>query len=145
MYLSTLDSTMYLVAECVAAPIANIMNKSISAKKFPSRWKFGRLIPLYKGAKKDQLIPESYRPISMLPAISKVTEKFIQSQLVSHMDRNGLWHGSLHSYRLNHSSTSALAQVTDSAITASEEKKVSAAIAVDERVRPSTLSIMISY
>ena len=68
----------------------------------------------------------------MLPAISKITEKHIQNQLVHHMECNHLWHGSLHSYRKYHSSTMALAQVTDSAIRASEEKKVATAIAVDE-------------
>ena len=69
------SSSLKLVAESVAAPIASIINKSILEKKFPSRWKFGRLIPLYKGGKKDHLVPESYRPISMLSTISKVTEK----------------------------------------------------------------------
>ena len=124
--------SLKITAESIAAPIADIMNKSISRKKFPSRWKFGRLIPLYKGANKDIFDPVSFRPISMLPAVSKIMEKYVQSQLVHHMDFHNFWHGSLHSYRRNHSSTSALAQVTDSAIVASEEKKVSTAIAVDE-------------
>ena len=125
-------NSLKLVAESVAAPIADIVNKSIAAKKFPSRWKFGRLIPLYKGGKKDQLDPGSFCPISMLPAISKVMEKVVQSQVVKHMDTHGLWHGSLHSYRKFHSSTTALAEVTDTAIIASEDKKVSTAIAIDE-------------
>ena len=133
-------SALKLVGESVAAPIADIINKSISARKFPNRWKFGRLIPLYKGGKKDRLDPGSFRPISMLPAISKVTEKFVQSQIVQHMDKHGLWHGSIHSYRKFHSSTTALAQVTDSAIEASEEKKISTAIAIDESAAFDTLN-----
>ena len=48
------------------------------------------------------------------------------------MDSQGLWNGSLHSYRKNLSSTTALNQVTDTVVTASDNKKVKAAIAVDE-------------
>ena len=41
--------SLKLVADAVAAPIADLINKSVSQKKFPKRWKFGKLVPLYKG------------------------------------------------------------------------------------------------
>ena len=126
------SSSLKMVASSIAAPISHIINQSVLKKRFPCRWKFGRLIPLFKGGKKNKQCPSSYRPISLLPAVSKITEKIIQIQLVQHMDRYGLWNGSLHSYRKNLSSTTALAQVTDCTIAASEEKKIAAAIAVDE-------------
>ena len=64
--------------------------------------------------------------------MSKIAKKHVQSQLVQHMDINGLWHINLHSYRKFLSSTTALAQITDTAIAASEEKKIAVSIAVDE-------------
>ena len=48
------------------------------------------------------------------------------------MESHGLWHINLHSYRKFLSSTSALAQITDTAIAASEHKKIAVSIAVDE-------------
>ena len=48
------------------------------------------------------------------------------------MDSNRLWNGSLHSYRKNHSSTTALAEVTDFIAAASDDKKITASITVDE-------------
>ena len=124
--------TLKIVAESVAAPIADIVNKSIRQQKFPGRWKIARVIPLFKGGDKNKNLPASYRPISLLPTISKVTEKIIKEQLVLHMDSNRLWHGCLHSYRKNLSSTTALAQVYDTTINASEGKKIAAVIAIDE-------------
>ena len=38
--------------EAIAAPIAHIINLSIKNRKFPSKWKLGRLIPIYKGGVK---------------------------------------------------------------------------------------------
>ena len=68
----------------------------------------------------------------MLASVSKLAEKHVQRQLVLHMESNGLWHNNLHSYRKYLSSTSALAQITDTAIAASEDKKIAVSIAVDE-------------
>ena len=39
---------------------------------FPDEWKVARVIPLYKSGQRN--IPGNYRPISVLPAISKIME-----------------------------------------------------------------------
>ena len=124
--------TLKIAPESIAAPISHIINLAIRQRKFPNRWKIGRIIPLFKGGKKDKMDPSSFRPISLLPAVSKIMEKVLQSQLVYHMNSQHLWHGNLHSYRSFLSSTTALAQVTDTAITASDEKKIATTIAIDE-------------
>ena len=64
--------------------------------------------------------------------MSKVTEKVINHQIVNHMESNHLWNCNLHLYRKWLSSTTALAQVHDTIITASEEKEIAASIAIDE-------------
>ena len=126
------SQSLKMVPESIAAPVAHIANLSIKNGKFPSRWKVGRIVPLFKGGNKDQWDPSSYRPISLLPAVSKIIEKIIQDQVVQHMESNKFWNGNLHSYRRFFSSTTALAQVIDTSITASDEKKIAATIAVDE-------------
>ena len=72
---------MKLVAEAIAAPIEHIVNLSIQNSNFTSRWKIARLIPLHKGGTKSKVDPESYRPIALLPQVSKVVEKIIKTQL----------------------------------------------------------------
>ena len=136
-----IDSESLKVApEAIAAPITHLINLSIENRKFPSKWKLGRVIPLHKGGGKSHLVPESFRPISLLPSVSKLAEKVVQLQISRHMDNFHLWHGNLHSYRKNHSTASALAQVSDTTFQASDEKEIAAVIAVDESAAFDSLS-----
>ena len=60
-------------ANILATPIAQLCNLSMSTSSFPSGCKTAKLKPLYKkGSKTD---PLNYRPISLLPLISKKIEK----------------------------------------------------------------------
>ena len=62
-------------ANILAKPIAKICNISISSGLFPSDCKIAKLKPLYKKGSKTN--PENFRPISLLPLISKVTERIV--------------------------------------------------------------------
>ena len=129
----TLDGKlMKIVAEGIAAPVEHLINLSIRKSRFTSRWKMARLIPLHKGGIKSKLDPESFRPIALLPQISKLVEKIIKKQLVQHLDSNKMWNDNLHSYRKLLSTTTALTDICDRVVTATEDREIAAAIAVDE-------------
>ena len=55
--------SLKMVANEIAIPINFIINLSITSSTFPTKWKIGRLIPLFKGKGKDPLDPESFRPV----------------------------------------------------------------------------------
>ena len=67
------STSLKLVTEEVAAPLNFIINLSTSTSTFANKWKLGRVIPLLKGSDKDRNEPSSYRPVSMLPVISKTS------------------------------------------------------------------------
>ena len=50
-----------------------IINKSIESSMVPKLCKKARIIPLYKKGKADEC--GNYRPLSLLPALSKILEK----------------------------------------------------------------------
>ena len=50
-------------------PITLIINQMLATSIFPDKLKLAKVIPLYK--KDDNTILNNYRPISILPAISK--------------------------------------------------------------------------
>ena len=56
-------------------PISVPCNLSISKKVFPNASKVAKLKPLFKKGKKTD--PSNYRPISLLPSISKIIERVI--------------------------------------------------------------------
>ena len=53
----------------------------------PSLWKIAKVILLFKGGDKKNI--NNYRPISLLPAFSKVLEKAVRIQLYRHL-ANGI-------------------------------------------------------
>ena len=63
--------SLKLVAPSIYLPIQHLVNLSIRSSRFASRWKLGRLIPLHKGKGLDRLSMNLYRPISLLPVVSK--------------------------------------------------------------------------
>ena len=72
-------------AEAELAPSINyLVNKSIKDSVVPAQWKVARVSPLYKA--EDRLQTENYRPISVLPVLSKVIERIVHTQLSTHLD-----------------------------------------------------------
>ena len=65
-------------AKILSKPITALINLSISVSAFPESCKVAKLKPLFK--KGSKLEPKNFRPISLLPLISKVLEKVIHDQ-----------------------------------------------------------------
>ena len=76
------------VAEVLTKPFCDMIDLSIKLFTFPDKWKISKLIPLFKkGLKTD---PKNYIPISLLPLLSKLIEKEIQSQTHEYLDKHPL-------------------------------------------------------
>ena len=105
--------TVKLAAEIIAPALTHIINLSIQTSTFPDLWKFAKVIPLLKSASSDPILPKSYRPIALLPILSKVLEKIVFSQLVEYLEVNNLIHPNLHGSRAAHNTSTALIQLYD--------------------------------
>ena len=64
--------------------LTNTINNSLKESTFPDELKQSEVIPVYK--KLDPLQKENYRPVSLLPHISKVFERVIYNQINSFME-----------------------------------------------------------
>lgn len=91
--------------------IASIINNSINSGIFPDILKCAKVIPLYKSGDKND--PGNYRPISILPTISKIYERHIASQLRSYLSKTKVLQVSQSGFRKNHSCNTALIKLTD--------------------------------
>ena len=63
----------------IKCPLTSLFNISIEEGDFPSDLKYANVSPLFK--KDDSTNKENYRPISILPSISKVFERLILKQI----------------------------------------------------------------
>ena len=75
-------------APYISNVVANLFNASFQCGRFPSIWKTAKVTPLFKGG--SQTERDNYRPISILPCISKVHESFANNDLQRFAADNGL-------------------------------------------------------
>ena len=120
------------IATHIYKPLTHLVNLSISSKKIANKWKLAKIIPLHKGKGKSKLDPSSYRPISLLPVLSKITERAVQKQLSLYMKTTKQMHFNQHSYREAHSTTTALAQLADLIFEATDKNLISTITAIDQ-------------
>ncbi len=88
-----------------------IINTSWTTGVFPQVWKHALVIPLFK--KGDQDSVNNYRPISLLPILSKLVEKIVSTQLLDFLLKHNLLWNSQHGFRPNFSTETALQKITD--------------------------------
>ncbi len=72
------------LAPIIAAPVAHLIRKSFETATFPKGFKQASVIPLHKKNKPASLA-SSYRPVSILAALSKVLERVVLQQVSRHL------------------------------------------------------------
>ena len=95
------NKMLKLAAIILKDPLAKLFNKSLTESVYPTSWKHAKITPIYKnkGAPSD---PQNYRPISLLPSLSKVFEKLVFAKIYAHLDENGLITDKQSGYRPYH-------------------------------------------
>ena len=66
---------------CVLPVLTDIVNRSLLSSVFPAAWKVSEVISLPKDG--DHEIPNNNRPVSLLPAASKICERVALNQLMT--------------------------------------------------------------
>ena len=100
------------LASTVLSPsITALINKSIETATFPDQLKMAKLYPIHKGGSKSD--PANYRPISVLPTISKIFEKHINKHLVAFLNKYKVIHANQSGFRQKHSCQTALVKLID--------------------------------
>ena len=79
-----LPSVLKENAEFFAEQICHQFNEAICSSKFPATFKFANLTHVFKQGTRN--LKDNYRPISILPIISKIFEELIYRQLSNHFN-----------------------------------------------------------
>ena len=77
------------------------------------------------------MAPKSYRPVALLPVVSKILERVVQNQMVAYMDKNQLWHPQHHAYRSHHRTTTAMLSMHHSWVQAAKNGKLAGVSLID--------------
>ena len=120
-----------LSADLIAPSLTYIFNLSLECGEFVDEWKKARVTPIYKSGDKTKC--ENYRPISILPIISKVFEKEVFRQVYSYLTDHCLLSKYQSGFRPKHSTLSALIQICDDLLNNMDQGKISCIVFLDIR------------
>ena len=76
---------------------------------FPNSLKVAKVLPIFK--KSSNTIPKNFRPISILPALSKIFEKVLSTKLLSFFTQNSVLQSTQYGFRKKHNTTQAVLDV----------------------------------
>ena len=100
-----------MAADVVAPSLTEIFSQSINTGIFPNDWKEARLPPLFKNGVKND--PNNYRPISVIPAVSKIFENIIFDQLYAYLNGKNLLSQCQSGFRSLYSTLTVLLEATN--------------------------------
>ena len=112
-----------LIFESQGLALLHLINSSILTCEIPNSWKHALVHPIFKSG--DSSDPTSFRPISIIPSISKILERAVHQQLYAYLSDNHLLASSQHGFRPRHSCESALVSITDHILSANDRGEVS--------------------
>ena len=115
----------------LASPLTLIANQMLSSSTFPNPLKIAKVKPLHK--KDDREVCNNYRPISLLPSISKILEKVILKQLIEYFTDNNILYTSQYGFRKKRSTEHAILELTDTILKH-----------MDQNVTPTTIFLDLS-
>lgn len=100
-----------LILDEILPVIRHILNTSVSSGEFPSTWKEALVTPLPKKSNPSNL--SDFRPISILPFLSKLLERLVYNQITPFLTRYNLLNPFQSGFRPGHSTVTSLVKITD--------------------------------
>ncbi|MCG8047955.1 MAG: reverse transcriptase family protein, partial [Candidatus Thiodiazotropha endolucinida] len=120
-----------MLAPTISPSITMLINKSINSGEFPSQLKLAKVLPIFKGGSKSD--PSNYRPISILPTVSKIFEKHVNFHLMRYLNKYEVLHESQSGFRQKHSCQTALIKLVDHWMTCIDNGDIVGTLFVDFR------------
>jgi len=99
------------IAEYIASPLTHIINMGITEQKFQQQWKISKITPIPKVD--DAETPDQYRPVPVLPILSKVYERLIVKQVCNYVQENNIYKSTRSGFRKKHSTSTFLMKMRD--------------------------------
>ena len=118
-----------LIAPALLPFLAHLFNLCLSQGVFPSPFKKAIVVPVYKNG--NPLEFTNYRPISLLPVLSKVLERIVYLQLLEFLKAEDLIYQNQFGFREKHSTFMPISLLYDQVTSAISKRQTCAAIYLD--------------
>ncbi|CAB4037008.1 Hypothetical predicted protein [Paramuricea clavata] len=118
-------------AEELAVPLTYLINSCLEQSVFPDTEKYAKIIPVYKSGKRSSM--DNYRPISILPVLSKVFERVVQKQLYEYLEKNSLLSPNQFAFRKHRSTQHPVTLLSDHIRGHMDKGELTGAVYIDLR------------
>ena len=118
-----------LIKIYISKPIALIINQMFNTGIFPEQLKIAKVVPIFK--KGEDNLFTNYRPISLLPSISKIFEKIILKQMVNFFNKHNLLFKSQYGFRSEHSTEMASLELVDRIVQEMDKNNIPITVFLD--------------
>ena len=116
-------------AVIIAPTLTDIFNQSLKSSAFPKIFKEGKVTPIFKSG--DRTNMSNYRPITVLPILNKILERFVHTQIYNYLTENKILSPNQFGFRPKLSTSTALAFFTDNILENADNGLVTASIFLD--------------
>ncbi|CAH8546386.1 unnamed protein product [Dicrocoelium dendriticum] len=98
--------SLAVMGESLAEPLARFFQRCFDQMYVPEMWKCGIITPIHKGGSRSD--PANYRPVTLLPVLSKVMEAIVADVLTAYLEESAFLAHEQHGFRRNRSCTTNL-------------------------------------
>ena len=117
------------VLDVIGPEIIHICNLSLRSGRFPTELKIAKVTPIHKDGTNGNVT--NYRPVSVLPAFSKIIEKVVYLQLFYYLNENSLLINEQFGFRPGRSTEMALTYLTKDILAGFDEGMHTVALFMD--------------
>ena len=115
--------------DIIIEPFVYLINLSLSCGTFPKELKIAKVLPLFKSGDVSKF--NNYRPVSVLPVMSKVFEKVFYSRLIDFLKKNEILYNYQFGFREGHSTYMALLTLIDNIVNSFEKNEYTLGVFLD--------------
>lgn len=118
-----------IILSSITAHVRHVINTVFSTSVFPDAWKGAVVKPISKVFEPTDV--KDFRPISLLPVLSKVFEMLARDQMVKLMSINKSLNIFQSAYRSNHSAPSAILHISEDMERSIESNEITTLVLLD--------------
>lgn len=122
----------------IAPELTLCLNNCLDQGIFPASLKIAKVVPIYKSGKKTD--PSNYRPISVLPIVSKIFEKVIYNRIETYINSIDFLYHKQYGFRPKSNTLSATVDLVTKIKNNIDDKKIAIGIFIDLKKAFDTVS-----
>ena len=120
---------LQMAAPGISTSLASLLNHSLECGQILQEWKSANVTPVQKGVSSVDI--SNFRPVSVLPVVSKVFERLLHQQLYDYLQKHTILHPAQSGCRPQHTTQDVLVSMVDNWRKALDDNKLVGAVMVD--------------